>query len=114
MGVRRRRCGYSLPDLMRKRLDPTGQEIDVQEHQLLRRGALAAGDHEHFMREMQALAVHGKDLCADAHPIADQQLALIRIMRLGHKSSLVGAVLILAADANGIEQRVGGVSNSTV
>src|SRR6266436_9137732 len=86
--------------------DPAGGEIDVQIHQLLGGGALAAGEAEHLVRQVQALAVAPKDLRRDLHPLADQQLALIEIVRLRDKGAVVGGALIFAADADGLEQRV--------
>ena len=81
----------------------------MQVHQFLRSGALTVRDHEHLVRQMQALAVHAEDLRADAHAITEQQLALVQIMRLDHKGAVAGAVLVLAADADGVEQRIGRV-----
>ncbi len=73
MDVHRGRRGHALPGLVRKRLDTACREIDMQEHQLLHCGALAAGDHEHFMREMvRVCAPAGRivvvDTCASEDP----------------------------------------------
>ena len=66
-------------------------------HQFLHRGAPPASDHEHFVSEMQALIVRRKDMRADAHPIADQQLALVEITRLDHECSFVARMEMIAA-----------------
>jgi len=68
-------CGRSIDALTRlgqPRDDTAGGEIDVQIHQLLGGGPLSALEVEHFMRQMQALAVGPKDLRRDPNPLADQ------------------------------------------
>src|SRR3984893_12294025 len=108
-GMRCGRCGDALVNLGKPWDHPAGGEVDVQIHQLLGRGALTAGEAEHLVREVQALAVTPEDLRRDPPPLADQQLAFIEIVRLGDKGAVVGGVLISAANADGLEQRVGGV-----
>ena len=80
----------------------------MQVHQLLRCGTLPVRNPKHFVRQMQALAVHAEDLGADAHVIAEQQLTLVQIVRLDHKGPFAGAVLVVASDADSVEQRVTG------
>ena len=107
--MRRCRRHDALAHIGRPRDDATGGEVDVQIHQLLGRGALPAREAEHLVRQMQPLAVGPEDLGRDPHPLADQQLAFIEIVRLDREGAVIGGLLVADADADRVEQRVGRV-----
>src|SRR5579864_4809357 len=76
-------CGGRRNTLLRrgqKWRDAALPEIDRQEHQFLHRNAICAGDAEHLVRQVQALAIRGDDLARDAEPLASQHLSLIEIV----------------------------------
>jgi hypothetical protein len=62
-----------------------------------------------ILRQMQAFAVHAEDPRPDAHAITEQQFAFVQIVRLDDEGTVAGSVLVLAADADCIEQHVGRV-----
>src|SRR5882762_2813573 len=91
----------------RERADPPRPHVDVQEHQLLRRGALAGGAAEHLVAEMEALVVRAEDLRRHPHPLANQQLAFIAVVRLCDKGALLLDPAVVEAEAELAEQEVG-------
>ena len=107
--MRRGRRSQALARIGRPRDDPAGGKVDVQIHQLLGPGALRGGEAEHLVREMQPLVVGPEDLGRDPHPLADQQLVFVKIVRLDREGAMIGGLLVPKTDADRLEQRVGRV-----
>src|SRR5260370_9568071 len=91
----------------RKRADPTRPHVDVQEHQLLRRSTLAGRAPERPLPEAEPPVVGAEDLSRHPHPLADQELALIAVVRLDDEGARLLDPAIIQAEAELVEQEIG-------
>ena len=81
----------------------------MQEQQFLGRRALAGVEAEHLVRQVQPLVVGEQDLDRHAHLVADQQLALVAVVRLGDEGAEIGATPVSEAEVELVEQPIGRV-----
>ena len=101
----------ALVHVGRKRADPARRQIDVQEHQFLRRGprwpAWGPSSANISWPRCMRFVVDRDDLRRDPHPRPDQQLALIEVVRLGDKGSELAVAAVIEPEPQFVEQQIG-------
>ena len=70
----------------------------MQADQFLRGDAMAVVGVEHLMEIVQPLRIHTQQMRHDAHPLTQQQFALIQCVCLGGEGRVSGCVAIRLAD----------------